>query len=374
MLLQVCSTLWDLNLLSPQQQFQQRPPPQRPPPPPRRPIRPAQPNRRKDSGGSFFDFLIPSFVRGTNKKADKPPPPPPRPRFRPSSTVQQQQPLSHQRPLPPPQRPPSSQPNFPPPHQLGGALNPIILRIPDTGVPNFPPPPPQAFHQRPKQPRIDARLGTGVVADDYPEDQLAMETEEVTVRSGSTAADRTSVPGTLQTRPTGPQRASTVPLGVTTSGQPLLSLPRAPPVRQQKPFIPRNPPVQPPSPANLDFRLAVRPDHRRPQGPERPPVLSVPQQPISLPKRLYEYRNRLKDPEFHQNVTKALVYHSTDAAKEKEDPVPTRQVYFEAEQQQVEQEIPSQLQDSNPFYLKPKSQVPSLGYSLSLLKEKEDSE
>jgi hypothetical protein len=58
---------------------------------------------------------------------------------------------------------------------------------------------------------------------------------------------------------------------------------------------------------------------------------------------LEEYRQKLQDPEFHQNLTKAHVYHAADLEHEvkdldREDQVPS-----------LTQALLSYLQDANPF-------------------------
>ena len=57
-----------------------------------------------------------------------------------------------------------------------------------------------------------------------------------------------------------------------------------------------------------------------------------------------EYRQKLQDPEFHQNLTKAHVYHAADLEHEVKD--------LDREDQDVPsltQALLSYLQDANPF-------------------------
>ena len=103
--------------------------------------KPAKPTKKPSS---FLDFLIPSFLssRGTQadpegpkKKAGPPVPNPP-----PASSIPQT--LAK---LPVPNRPPNT---FPQPQELGGALNPIMIRVPGYGMS-----PPQ--HAFPKPPTLE---------------------------------------------------------------------------------------------------------------------------------------------------------------------------------------------------------------------------
>ena len=66
-----------------------------------------------------------------------------------------------------------------------------------------------------------------------------------------------------------------------------------------------------------------------------------------------EYRQKLQDPEFHQNLTKAHVYHAADLEHEVKD--------LDREDHQVPsltQALLSYLQDANPFNFRPKSSNP----------------
>ncbi len=333
--------------------------PPRPPRPPRRRQR-VRPNRRKEEEeeekeiSGFLDFLIPSFMKSKRKRPRPPPPPPPPPsRTRPKppppppqtphghhhSPVVQPPPGSNRRellPVPPP--PDELLSLFPPPHELGGALNPILLRMPDgfsTAQQGFPPLPPpflnnnnQQHQQQQQQARINARRGEEFRAEEEEEEEVGdvMDAEasdiSVTVGTKIKAVKTDNIGG-------GVNKVSQI-LPVET--------------RNQVPFVGGQ--LKPRDYYNYQTTFSQE------EEGEEVSSAAVPSQMVSLPKQIYLYRAKLKkDKDFHENLTKSHVYHFRE--KEGETEEEEEDEYFDGRESYYHpsHRAPSvsYLQDSNPF-------------------------
>ncbi len=321
--------------------------------------------KKESAGGSFFDFLIPSFVRSSNK-AD--PEGPRRPPVKPGLGPRPGPGTGHQggvhlgpnaRPLPPnkgilpqkqgipqppnianlplphlsqkvPNRPPGT---FPHPLELGGKLNPIIINVDAPGAAglSFPPPPP--IHQNnialkkklyaPEDDQLEEDLEDLIQEESrlaYPEQEFLEYEPEVVEQAPERRPvigpqpleeqmdfrQRPSImnlppPPPLLKRPRPPNNA---PLQMTS--QPVIGLPRVPVGRKQVPFLTNKQRMRPPTMATI---APPKPNTRRhqmahPGGPpggyphQRLPNAQAAAQRIQLSSD--EYRQKLKDPEFHQ--------------------------------------------------------------------------
>ena len=275
--------------------------------------------KKQESKGSFFDFLIPSFVRSSNK-ADpegpqvrpRPPPrgppgpPPPRsppgppaggsPNAAPGTpTVPDFSNFPHLKQAP--NRPYNT---FPQPWELGGKLNPILINVPGGGSgPQFPPPPGAPGNNFPPPQSALKKIGSFSRVDAEPnlvEDEILK-------------PDSKSEPG-LKTRPS------------------IVNLPPSPPLLR-RPRPPNDVPLQMTSQPSGIPRLPPR----RKQKPLRPPLLNLPGIPQTQQRNphpnyasnskskmdLSRYKEKLQDPDFHQNLTKAHVYHASDLDEELKD-------------------------------------------------------
>ena len=261
-------------------------------PPPQKHLRiPSPSNRREDQGSGLLDFLIPSFVRPKPKKTDQR-------RRRPG-----------RRPPPPPPSPHRVRQRFPLPGTLGALNNPIALRLPEGFLPPVPVPP----FMRPKRARLEDETSPYVSAESLGIPQIVARLGEEFIEESSEPdgqeLDDLSAEPTQQLRSTiKDEEKPTVIIGNGSSY-----------TRKQSPFLGQTPPVPPSVPHMLPSPLT------------------------SLPEMLYEYRNKLKDPEFHQNLTKAHVFHSD---------IPDYDYYDTTEEEAAgtrPREPVSYIQDSNPF-------------------------
>lgn len=297
------------------------------PSPPHGPPAQSQPNgsprpKPTSSAGSFFDFLIPSFIRSKPERPNRRPPPPPQKR---------PPPPNNRPPRPPPQNrrhnyPIPSVPHIDPPRldlnaPYGSPQNPILLHLPES-FGQFPPPPQlqrrtsharfEDHHNAPPEPNeldesvIVNRLGEEVLAT-IPDVQDLENEDQNNVIMGT--VEEVDLTADLSIRR--PHDHIQVP-----------GISKAVPTRQQAPFLPSRH-VSHPLQAEQD-------DDNQIKGPK---------QPMALPYKLAEYRHKLQDPEFLRNITQAHVFHY-------KDPV-------QAEATNIADDEPvSYIEESNPFFLR----------------------
>ena len=301
-----------------------RPEPQRPPP--ERPVRRPIPASRKvprrkikpenNSSGGFFDFLFGGLGVGGNKNNAKkvppnrrrnPPPPPPAPKRnkpKPVRTV----PTGY----PPP--PPEIRHMFPPPSQLGGALNPIMIRLGPNGEFTPPASPPVALSQRPKQPRFDEE---SPVQETQFNARLGEEFSEETENENDN--DNVVITSYAQREPM------------------VIGFQYKPDKSQQVPF---------------NSRLRLKPPAVFPAVPPQHPRRQQQQQQRL---NLVRYRDQLRDdPEFHQNLTKSYVFHHPPGQPHEENAdfdgrEGTHEYVRPAQASSTTLPRPTQIQDLNPF-------------------------
>jgi hypothetical protein len=255
-------------------------------------IRPAK--KKHESKGSFFDFLIPSFVRSSNK-ADPEGPRQVKPR--------------HKRPPPPPRGAPNMphslkapnrpQGTFPHPLELGGKLNPILIRVPDQQAgSSFPGQ--HSFGQASSPPANAALKKKGLFKTEAEPENVIEDTAEVELVEYGPKVRPTGGPKTrpsmIMNLPPAPPllrrpRPANTPLQMTS--QPVIGLPRVPPGRKQVPFSPKKPPRPP---VLLDLPGIPQPKHRHYHRPTTLPNNHV----IKL--KAEEYKQKLQDPDFHQVI------------------------------------------------------------------------
>ncbi len=251
---------------------------------------------------------------------------------------------------------------FPPPHELGGALNPILLRMPDdfsTTQQGFPPLPPPfldngsqkqpRLHQPPprrRQPVINARLGEEYqAAETTPENHvvadLDADSSDISVTVGAkintVKTEEDTSPASLWNKP---KNAAASPF-----------LKKPPAQREQVPFIGQPQEVLPPPLENLrDYQTSFESEPVVPVPQDVVPI-AAPSQMVSLPKQVYFYKMKLKDKNFHANLTKAHVYHFEGPPHDE-----VEDEYFDGREAYLAQAIQppiSYLQDSNPFNFRP---------------------
>ena len=324
---------------------------------------------KKKQEGSFFDFLIPSFVRASNK-ADpegpilRPKPKPgrpsaplnkPKPARQPPPPRSAQPPQGPPSPKGPPQRPPTV-PNvpgvpgvpdltnfphmkypdrpigtFPQPHEYGGRLNPIVINVPD-GFPGAGPPPPPGSY--PPQAALKKKIGLSRVD---AEPNLVEDEEEFPEPPKAMMKLPPSPPLLRRPKPPGntPLKMTSQPVAPGVA-MPPPGVPMPPPMRKQEPFIKKKPVRRP-----LLNLPGIPQAHQRYPHPN---YSSEPKIDIA------EYREKLKDPDFHQNLTKAHVYHATDLEDNVEE--------IDREEPSVPsltKALLSYLQDANPFNFRPRN-------------------
>ena len=327
--------------------------------PPNKPVRPKplKPAQKKKQSTSIFDFLIPSFLSG---RAD--PEGPPKPQAEPQQPQQPQQKTLSK--LPVPNRPPNT---FPQPEELGGRLNPILIKVPGGFPPMSPPqhafpkPPTLQDWQQHQQKVLASRSNRPVQA--VPTRAVLQDTAQPNglVKKGVFVVDEVNEidekkPKLKLPRPPPPMAdlAAKVQAPLPMTSQPLIGLPRVPPGRKQAPFLSKQP-LRPPLVKEESDDLPIT--RKRVQLPALPPP------PLRRPMRkrpiqvnndyvkpttinqdsLREYLAKLNDPEFVQNLTKARVYHD----KELHQPNIQRTAANIGDQV-------TYIQDSNPFYFRNK--------------------
>jgi len=298
-----------------------------PPVPPSRPDKLPE-NVRPAAATSFLDFLIPSFIRG-NSRAD--PEGPTKPTFNANL-----RPAQHSPKLPPVPNPNRPLNTFPHPQELGGKENPIPIRLGPDGLPLLPPPPgwnrPQDTLARKKLYRPDADMmeettDSETLIDDtlyaeIPDNQVfefrifkkiprfILILIEFQPESEIIQTPKLKLPSPPPQLPpmNNRQRPNHAPMPSTT--RPFLSFPRLslgqrpPPPPQQ---VQRNtPPTAPKQRQLLDSTLI----------PNKPEFTSVHDQlaedDLVILKKTADYKDKLADPEFFQNLTKAHVFHDTN--------------------------------------------------------------
>ena len=323
-----------------------------------------RPEKKKSEGGSFFDFFkLPSFVRASNKADPEGPIIRPKPK-RPKVPLNKPKPVRPQgkippRSPPPPQGPPPSAPagppgvpgvpdlshfphmknpnrpigTFPQPHEYGGKLNPIVIRVPD-GFPGAgPPPPPGApapIAYPPPQTALKKKLGRvdaepNLVEEEYPEQPPQPPKAMVKLPPSPPLLRRPKPPNAAL-------KMTSQPVNPTMPG---VAMP--PPMRKQEPFL-RKKPVRRPL-LNLPGIPQAHQRYPHPNYSEAEPKID-----------LNQYKEKLKDPDFHQNLTKAHVFHATDLEEDVEEV--DRE---EASVPSLTKALLSYLQDANPFNFRPKN-------------------
>ena len=300
--------------------------------------------KKQESKGSFFDFLIPSFVRSSNRadpEGPRPQPPrpqPPIPRQKPGRNSPPPPPSAPQAPKVPdfsnfphlknPNRPLNT---FPPPHELGGKLNPILIRVPE-GFSTSGPFQPQSALKKIGLSRVDA------------EPNLVEDEEEIQ-------------------EPIKPQPS-------------IVSLPPSPPLLR-RPRPPNGAPIQMTSQPSGLSRVQTP---KRKTKPIRTPLLNLPGIPQThqryphpdLARKdakldLKAYKEKLRDPDFHQNLTKAHVYHASDLEEEVKEV--DRENYMVPS---LTKALLSYLQDANPFNFRSRSettQPPIVKYNINQIEQ-----
>ncbi len=282
--------------------------------------------KKQDSRGSFLDFLNPFFVR-SNNKADPEGPRPARPTIAkpgssgPISLPELRAPPRNAPPAPKvpdfkdlphlqlktPNRPPGT---FPAPYELGGRLNPILIRVPEGSNTPVVPQPQSALK----------KIGLSKVE----AEPNLVEEEFLDVPTKPSIVNLPPSPPLLR-RPRPPGDAS-----LQMTSQPASGLPFQGPVRRPKPV--RNP--------LLNLPGIPTPQQRYPH-----PDFAVHESKIDLK----QYKEKLRDPEFHQNLTKAHVYHASDLHEEVSE-VNREDISVPS----LTQALLSFLQDANPFNFRSK--------------------
>ncbi|TRY80238.1 hypothetical protein TCAL_12371 [Tigriopus californicus] len=277
------------------------------------------------SSGSFFDFLIPSFIRSKSDRPNRRPPPPPPPQKR-------QPPPKNRQPRPPPQNrrhnfPIPSVPHIDPPRldlnaPYGSPQNPILLHLPES-FGQYPPPPQlqrrtssharfEDHHNAPPEPN---ELDENVIVNRLGEEFLA---EIPEVQDLESQDQNNVIMGTVEEVDLDSDLAIRRPIDhIQVPG-----ISQAVPTRQQAPFLPSQ---------HMSHPLQTE----KAEGPH----IKVPKQPMALPYKLAEYRHKLQDPEFFRNVTQAHVFHYRDPDH--------------VDQSNVSGDEPvSYIEESNPFFLR----------------------
>ncbi len=308
---------------------------------------------------SFLDFLIPSFIRGSSKTDPEGPPKPPvnannRPRVPP--------------PPPPPQRGPQVRPlnTFPHPTELGGKENPIRVVIGPDGIPNLPKPP---GWNRPHDTLTKRKMFR--LEQETPERSIVVE-ESTGASSLKDDEIFAEIPDNQQVEIKMPKLKLPVP---PPRLPPNFNRPRpahAPMPITEKPFsgLPRVTLERKPAPIISKVSMTDADDFQVPENspmpkrrqlsdagliPDKPEFTAIHkeknEESVELQQNAEEYKNKLSDPDFFQNITKAHVFHATNLNEDDnlrlDDPINAAPIQYSP--------TVFQIQDLNPFGEKPDS-------------------
>ena len=280
--------------------------------------KPEPPKEVSKPASSFLDFLIPSFIRGSSKT--DPEGPPKQPALGPNSRPRS--------PPPPPPPRPSNRPlnTFPHPTELGGEKNPIRVRIGPDGIPDLPKPPGwnrphdtltkrKMFRLEQETPLQPSSLEETTAASSLKDDEIFAEIPDNQQIEIKMPKLKLPVPPPRLPPSFSRPRPDLAPMPIT--ARPFTGLPRVSFNMKPEPNVFM-------TESEEEFRIAENsgvPKRRQLSQdssliPDKPEFTSVHESnkddSLEQLQNSEDYKNKLSDPDFFQNITKALVFHATN--------------------------------------------------------------